>query len=152
MKHILLLASLVALAPLLYAQSPAREAKTDDSPEKEVRQLELKRVKALVRSDTATLDSILSDDLIYTHSTGLVDTKASFIDSIKSGALKYEAMDHDDPSVRMFADLALITGRSAVRVRTANAELQSFQIRFTNVYAKRGGRWQMVAWQSTRLP
>jgi hypothetical protein len=28
----------------------------------------------------------------------------------------------------------------------------SFRVRFTDVYVNKGGKWQMVAWQSTRLP
>jgi ketosteroid isomerase-like protein len=154
MKHLLLVLSLIAAAPFAFAQNPAKEARTDDDAEKQVRKLEHERVAALVKGDLNSLDRILSDDLIYTHSTGRIDTKASLIDSIKSGAQKYEAMDHDDLAVRVFQKVALLTGKSSVRVRSggASAELRSFQIRFMNVYAKQGGRWQMVAWQSTRLP
>lgn len=151
MKNLLLFSSLILFGPFVSAQSPAREAKTDESPEKELRRLEQQRVEALVRADVATLDRILSDDLSYIHSSGKLDTKAEFIDSIKSGAMKYSQMDHEGVSVRMLPDLALISGRSAVRV-AANAQQLSFQIRFIAAYARREGRWQMVAWQSTRLP
>jgi ketosteroid isomerase-like protein len=132
----------------------AKEARADGDTEKQVRQLERERVEALVRADIKALDRILSDDLTYTHSTGRVDTKASLIDSIKSGTQKYEAMDHTDISVRLFRDVAVMSGTSAVKVRSGgpSAELRSFQIRFINVYVKQTGRWQMVAWQSTRLP
>jgi ketosteroid isomerase-like protein len=154
MKNILLVISLIAVAPFASARTPANGARADDDAEKQIRQLERERVEALVKGDVKTLDRILSDDLIYTHSTGRLDTKKSFIDSIKSGAQKYEAMDHADLSVRTYQHMALITGRSAVKVRSggANAELRSFEIRFMSVFVKQSGRWQMVAWQSTRLP
>jgi ketosteroid isomerase-like protein len=154
MKHLLLALSLILAAPVVFAQNPAREARSDDDAEKQVRKLERDRVAALVKGDVNTLDRIFSDDLIYTHSTGRVDTKKSLIDSIKSGAQKYEAMDHDDLAVRTFQNVALLMGKSSVKVRSggAGAELRSFQIRFIIVYARQSGRWQMVAWQSTRIP
>jgi hypothetical protein len=34
----------------------------------------------------------------------------------------------------------------------SNGRPNSFGVRFTDVYANKGGRWQMVTWQSTRLP
>jgi hypothetical protein len=34
----------------------------------------------------------------------------------------------------------------------SQARPNSFSVRFTDVYANKGGQWQMVAWQSTRLP
>ena len=127
MKRILLPSILlIAIAACAMAQASAKEAKAGDSIEEQVRKLERDLVSALVRGDLKVLDRILAGDLIYIHSSGLVDTKASFIDSIKSGALKYEAIDHDDISVRMFNNLALITGRSAVKVRSGgeSAELR----------------------------
>jgi hypothetical protein len=34
----------------------------------------------------------------------------------------------------------------------AQGRPNSFSVRFTDVYANKGGQWQMVTWQSTRLP
>jgi len=33
----------------------------------------------------------------------------------------------------------------------SGGKANSFRVRFTDVYARRGGTWQMVTWQSTRL-
>ena len=35
---------------------------------------------------------------------------------------------------------------------TSNGTPNAFGVRFTDVYARRDGRWQMVTWQSTKLP
>ena len=47
-------------------------------------------------------------------------------------------------------DAVVLTGVARIGV-TSNGVPQSFTVRFTDVYANRGGEWQMVAWQSTRL-
>ncbi len=121
-----------------------------NSTAQEVRELESKRIRYLIGNDLAQLDNMLSDDLVYTHSSGLVETKAQYLDALRSGQVKYQAVDHADVQVRVYADTAVLTGRSQVKL-TSRGEERSFPIRFTLVYAKQEGRWRMVAWQSTRL-
>ena len=48
-------------------------------------------------------------------------------------------------------DTVVLTGIARIKV-SANGKALAFGVRFTDVYANRGGRWQMVTWQSTRLP
>ena len=111
---------------------------------KEVVRTEDNRVQAVLHADTATLGRLLADELVYTHSTGRVDTKTSFIQNIQSKELIYEKMEHADVNVRVYGGVALLTGRSAVRVRSARmpGQAQSFEIRFLNVYAKKNRAWQ----------
>jgi len=48
-------------------------------------------------------------------------------------------------------DTVVLTGIAQIKV-VSNGTPNAFGVRFTDVYAKRDGRWQMVTWQSTRLP
>ena len=50
---------------------------------------------ATVAGDEATLGQVLADDLTYTHSNGDTDTKAAFINNLKTGARKYQKLDHE---------------------------------------------------------
>ena len=113
----------------------------------EILALEDKRVEAMVKGDLQALDDILADDLIYIHTTARIDTKASFIDSIKSGRLNYKSMDSSEVKVRQYGDTAVVTGHFKVHVGD-----NKFEAKFTDVYAKRDNAWQMVSWQSTRVP
>ncbi len=151
MKATLVVAMLVLLGPLsAAAQTTEKEAnRTESKTREEIRQLEARRLRAMIDADTAALDSILGDDLTYTHSNGAVDTKASFLAALKSGKLKYESVSTDG-EVRVQGDTAVVTGRGAMKVRAGDRELD-MAVRFTDVYAKRDGRWQMMAWQSTRI-
>ncbi len=47
--------------------------------------LDRKRMQAMAKKDIATLESVLADDLIYTHSSARLDTKRSLIDAMVSG-------------------------------------------------------------------
>jgi ketosteroid isomerase-like protein len=122
------------------------------SAAEEVQAVERERVGALVAADVAALERLLGDDLTYTHSTGWVETKAQHLESVRTGALKYEKMEHSGVQARVYGAAAVLTGRSDVRVRSPRGGIIEMQIRFTGVYVKRAGRWQLVAWQSTRIP
>ena len=59
------------------------------SSEKEILSLEDKRYAAMTKGDFGALEALLHDQLLYTHSSGVTDTKASWLDSLKSGKLKF---------------------------------------------------------------
>lgn len=124
---------------------------TNQQAEQEIRQQETRRFEALVQGDLGTLDEILADDLTYTHASGVYESKAQFIANLKSGQVKYESLTPEDILVRAYGTTGVVTGVARVKVRVKGEPL-SFQLRFTDVYVKKGGRWQMVAWQATRLP
>jgi len=119
--------------------------------EDEIRQCEIRRFQAMVRGDVAALDAVLSEDLSYTHATGVHETKAEFLAKLKAGQLKYESITPEDLQVRVYGTMGVVTGVSRVKVQS-RGEALSFQLRFTDVYVKKDNRWQMVAWQATRLP
>jgi len=139
---ILAIAILLALAgPALQAQGPAAE--------QAVRQAEDRRIKAMIDDDLATLEAILADDLTYGHSNGVVDTKASYLETLRSGKTKYVAFDRAPSVVRVYGETAIVTGTATVSLR---GQAAPFTLRYTLAYVMRGGQWRMVAWQSTRLP
>lgn len=114
--------------------------------------LEERRFAAMMSRDIPALRDILADDLTYTHSSGQLETKEQLLESIASGSFQYLAiLPEGSFRVRMYGDAAVVTGQGTFRVR-AGGEERSLKLRFTDVYVSRDGRWQMVAWQSTRLP
>ena len=113
--------------------------------------LDKKRMTAMAEKDIATLNELIADDLIYTHSSARLDTKASLIGNMQSGSTVYTSVVPSDVKAQDFGDTVVLTGSCKIGVN-AGGRANNFGVRFTDVYAKRGGRWQMVTWQSTRLP
>ena len=113
--------------------------------------LDKKRMQAMAAKDIATLDALLADDLVYTHSSARLDTKHSLITNMKSGATVYSAVEPSEVRAQDLGDAVILTGVARIKV-SANGKDLDFRVRFTDAYAKRSGRWQMVTWQSTRLP
>jgi ketosteroid isomerase-like protein len=113
--------------------------------------LDKKRMQAMAKKDVATLEAVLADDLIYTHSSARLDTKRSLIDAMASGATVYTGVEPSDVKAQDLGDTVVLTGIAQIKV-VSNGTPNAFGVRFTDVYAKRNGSWQMVTWQSTRLP
>ena len=147
MRHALLLSLL-----LVSTVSPAARAekKPKEAPEVAVKAAELQRFEAATKNDLDTLGKLLADDLTYTHSTGVLETKAQFIGSLKAGKLKFKKIEPADVQVRVYGKTALINGTAKLAV-VSDGHPKDVNIRFTDVWVSRAGQWQMVAWQSTKL-
>ena len=113
-------------------------------------ELDRKRMTAMAEQDVATLTELLADDLIYTHSSARLDTKQSLIGNMQSGSTVYQAVEPSDVKAQDLGSAVVLTGVARIRV-TSGGKPNAFAVRFTDVYANRGGKWQMVTWQSTRL-
>jgi len=113
--------------------------------------LDKARMDAMAKKDIAALGDIIADDLIYTHSSARMDTKASLIGNMQSGSTVYTSVVPSDVVAQDLGDSVVLTGIAAISVMSGGKP-NSFKVRFTDVYANRGGRWQMVTWQSTKLP
>src|SRR6476660_10170350 len=112
--------------------------------------LDRKRMLAMAEQDIATLNAVLSDDLVYTHSSARLDTKKSLIGNMQSGGTVYTSVEPADVKAQELGDAVVLTGIAQIKV-VSNGNPNAFGVRFTDVYAKRDGRWQMVTWQSTRI-
>lgn len=117
----------------------------------EVKAQQQKRIAATCQQDVAALNTIIADDLVYTHSNARQDTKASLIANMQSGQTAYQAIDTSDVVAQDLGDAVVLTGVAQIKV-SSNGNPNSFGVRFVEVYAKREGDWKMVTWQSTRTP
>jgi ketosteroid isomerase-like protein len=113
-------------------------------------ELDRQRMAAMAAKDVAKLDRIIADDLIYTHSSARVDTKKTLIGAMEAGTTVYTAVEPSDVVAQDLGDAVVLTGVAAISVNSGGVP-NSFRVRFVDVYASRGGQWQMVTWQSTRL-
>ena len=93
---------------------------------------------------------MVHDDLLYTHSSGVTDTKASWLQSMQSGKTKYKSVKCTDRKVRVIGEVALITGRAAIEAEISG-QPRSLKVLFLNAWAKTPQGWKFVAWQSTPL-
>jgi hypothetical protein len=133
---------LLCLAPVLsMAQSKA---------EQKVLDTENARFEAMTRSDTVALRPFLHEELFYTHSNAMTETKQQHLAAIAAGKLRYEQMQRGDVTARLYGRKMAITN-GAVRVKGI-LEGKPFEINllYTAVYRLHKRHWQLLRWQSTR--
>ena len=147
MRRVLVLAMLIGL--VLSAAGSAQTGKT----EQQVLQAEKDRFAAMIKGDRAALEKLLADDLTYTHSSALFESKEQFIKSVTSGNIDYVSIvpSEGDWKVRVSGDTAIVNGVAAVNVIDTGKDLK-IRIRYTTIHTNRAGSWQLQAWQATRLP
>lgn len=115
----------------------------------EAMQAEDARFKAQMGGDGAAMKKLFGEDLVYIHSSTVVDTKQSFIESITSGNVKYRSMSRGESKVRTYGGVAIVTGSAKFEV-TVKGEDRTLDLLYHAVWAKRLAGTQFISWQATK--
>jgi len=135
----------ILVLSLLAAPVFAGSAKPDD--EKAVLAAEKQYADAMLKRDAAPLEKLFADDLEYTHSSVLIQSKADVIDGIKSGKTNYKAIEFKSTKVRQYGNV-VVTSHKMVFAQPDKVN----NVYVTMVWAKTPNGWQMVQRQATRYP
>src|ERR1051325_2426756 len=106
------------------------------------------RREALLSADPVALSRLLAPDFIEISRLGTLRTRADNIRDIASGALHLSSINYDSLSVRLYGDVAVLTG-IADNTGTMRGFPFSGKIRYTRVFIRKDGRWQAVLMQQT---
>jgi uncharacterized protein (TIGR02246 family) len=120
------------------------------SDERELTQLVKDLSAALVKGDHALLERVLRDDYVHTRWDGNVENRAQYLENRKARRVTFEALSPDDIKVRLHGDTAIVTGRNAVKGQNERGAREG-QTRWTRVFVRRDGRWQLVAFHATSV-
>lgn len=151
MKYVLAFAVfIIATVPSAEGQTKLRRAASNLRAEAEIRRIEREREDAYERGDLGALKRIWAEDLILINPSGVIRNRRQLLDEFGSGKTKFQAVSTDDVQVRIYGDVAVITGRTTLKGRDPGGDVDA-QNRFTRVYVRRRGRWQMVSAQATRI-
>jgi ketosteroid isomerase-like protein len=136
------LAFLAGTAALSFGQS-------SPTAEQQILRADTDRFKAMVTGDVATLERLLAIELSYIRTTGRIEDKHAVLYGIKSGKTKYSSIIPSQREVHVMGSVATVIGVAVIRGEEAQGG--DIGIRYTSVYVLRDSRWQLMAWQSTRI-
>ena len=148
---------IVVLLILSLAVPATMLAQQNSKAEKEVRAAveELRQANLKGGAEAATmLDKLLADDFMLITTPGKVFTKAETQNAWKTGAQHSTAYDLSDIKVRIYGRTAVVTGllkSTSAGLLARSDTLQSGQVRWTRVFAERGGMWKCVLYQLTTI-
>ena len=121
------------------------------SSEKEILALEDRRFEVMIKGDFGALDKLVHEELLYTHSSGLTDTKKTWIESMRSGKVKYKSAATSERQVRFFGDVALVRSKAAIEAEIGG-QPRSLRLLFLNAWVRTPQGWKFAAWQSCPQP
>ena len=107
--------------------------------------------KAIVSKDQAAIEANMADDFRHIDGAGNVETKASFVQDLLAPELKIEPYSIEEFEVRLYGDVALLSGRTRLNGTYAGKPFSS-HYRYIDVYVKRGRTWKVVSVQLSKLP
>ena len=107
--------------------------------------------KAMLQADRAALERLVADQLSYGHSSGLVETKAQFVNVIANRKTVYKSITLSEPSTVMAGDNAVVRHIFSNTTETAG-KTASINVGILQVWQKQAGNWKLLARQAFRLP
>jgi len=146
-KFIALFVIMFATVSIICAQArPKKQPKIE--AEEQLLKINKEYDEALVRGDTAALERIFGDEFIYTSTSGEVLNKQQQLELIRSGAMKIASGASENVQVRSYGNIALVFGSFIAKGEFKGQAFDSTE-RYTSIWLKRGGRWQLIAEQGT---
>lgn len=143
-------ASVLGLFVVFAAATSAVRAEETGDPAAEIAELLDWFLAPENNSRAATHQRFWADELVYTRSSGEVLTKSQILSGFDSAESRTDDMrwSAEDVLVRPYRDAAALTFRLVGRAADGSVT----RYRNSAMFLKRGGQWQAVTWQATRMP
>ena len=140
---------LFAIAVLLLAACDLAVADTV-TDERELTQLINDLNAAIVKPDIAFLERVLDRDFVHYRPHGNVENRAQYLEYRKSGRVHFDSLLADEIKVRLYGDTAIVTYRSTAKGKDQDGVIDEKR-RWTRVFVRKSGRWQLVESQGTTI-
>ncbi|HYL97464.1 MAG TPA: nuclear transport factor 2 family protein [Blastocatellia bacterium] len=105
--------------------------------------------EAVVRADVEAIDRIVSEDFMATNPFGETRYKEEFIANIRDGSPAYKYINREDPEVRIYGNVAVVTGNARTEGTYKGMDV-SGPYRYTAIYVQDASRWRSVGIHFTR--
>lgn len=126
-------------------------SKTTDHDLLELLDADVRRCRAMTEGDLAALAALLSDDLVYTHASGRVETKAQYLDAMRSGKVRYRAVHREGIVASVRGEMGITQGVLTLEVEREGRP-GTVVCRVLCVWTRERRGWTMLAYAGTPVP
>ncbi|MFZ6745648.1 nuclear transport factor 2 family protein [Undibacterium sp. JH2W] len=106
---------------------------------------------AIVRKDKAAIEANMAEDFRQIDGDGDLETKTSFVNGLMSDKLEIDPYKVEDFEVRLYGNVALLSGRTNMTGRYEGKPFVS-HYRYIDIYVQRDGKWQIASVQISKIP
>ena len=117
----------------------------------DIQKLEDERYAAMLAKDVKALERLLDPGLVYMHSSGVADSKESYIRGLRDGVWDYQRIGRSEQTVKVNGDTALVFNRLAISIKVRGVQ-KEMDNRALAVWVRREGAWRLIALQSGAIP
>jgi ketosteroid isomerase-like protein len=143
------LALVVCTALCLSSSAIAQGKKSAGGAEDQIKALLNQSRQAVLKGDTSYLEKNAAEDYSRVGPDGKRVSKSDWINAIKSGDVKMESVETSDVKVRVYGNAAVATYAADVKGSNKGQDISGHN-QITRVFVKQAGKWQEVAFHSTR--
>lgn len=147
MRRLLMAIILLFLIIVPASAQVKRRAPASASPTAGLQKAERAWFDAWTQGDVNALKLILSPDFTSTGSDGVVSNLEEWLGAIKGGSRRVESIECSDFRARFYGTTAVVTGT----VKLTGPRQRRGESSYTEVWARRGVRWQLASWHITPL-
>jgi ketosteroid isomerase-like protein len=105
--------------------------------------------EAVVKKNIELLEKHYADDFVFTHGTGFVEGKASWIKNVGNPNTQFVSRVQDSTTVELHGDVALVIGKIEITRKDLDKNI-AYGIWYIRVYRKKNDLWQMISHRTTR--
>ena len=147
----------IAVLTLVLALSATAQTTLTSADANELTRMLNEFLSGASRNDAAVHDRFWAEDVIYTGSTGKRRGKTEIMNDVRSAPLPkpgdpstvYTA---EDVRIQQYGDTAIVAFRLVSTTTRKNGTKDVANNLNSGTFVKRNGKWQVVNWQSTRVP
>ena len=139
--------SFLVLALLIMSIVVSAQHKDSDAVAGAVERLRI----LMINPDKNGLDAICSDKLSYGHSSGRVEDKHSFIESLTSGASNFVSIDLTDQHITIEGATAIVRHTLSAQTDDAGKGPSTVKIAVFTVWIKQQNQWKLLGRQAVKI-
>ena len=142
----------IALAAVSFAlvQAGGRVGARSGGDEQALKRIENELTDAMLKGDASAVERHYAESFTFTTPDGQVMTKAQVVANVRTGAAKFASSKFEEMRVQLYGDSAVVTALTTDKGTVSGVDV-SGRFRWTDVFVRSGGRWQLVAAHGTRV-
>ena len=113
------------------------------SAEAQIQNVYIQMYKAMIVKDRKTLEQLHDDDFVLTHMTGTRQSKREYIDAIMDGTLNYYSATHEEMTISLTGNKAIMEGHSIVNAAVYGGGKHTWQLSLRMEFIQRNGQWKI---------
>jgi|SRR5438045_60183 hypothetical protein len=114
-----------------------------------IRKLEDAERQAILKSDTVQLSKLMSRKIVVQNPENAIVGYNQIMDRIKSGKINYSIFERRIDTISFINGIAIVMGEETLIPKTDTQPGKILKRRFTNMWTKENGSWQLTARQAT---